>query len=126
MTFFNTCTFNLLPHFRLLSAIPYLVNVLNQLSDASNLAIAFPDEGAWKRFGLTLNKWPLITCNKVRSGNDERIVTIKEGLLLLLFVIIINFVVIIIFCYYFLLLLFVVIIICCVIAKSMSRCYKHG
>ena len=63
---------------RLLSAIPYLVNILSQMFDQESLAIAFPDEGAWKRFGLVLNRWPLITCIKIRNGT-ERIVTIKEG-----------------------------------------------
>ena len=65
-------------YFRLLSAIPYLVNILNVTFDASELAIVFPDEGAWKRFGHLFDKWPLITCIKVRKGT-EREVTIKEG-----------------------------------------------
>jgi phosphoribosylpyrophosphate synthetase len=45
------------------------------------LAIAFPDEGAWKRFGKSLsdNDLPQIVCSKVRGENDSRKVTIKEG-----------------------------------------------
>ena len=54
-TFFHTQYLNaLLFHFRLLSAIPYLVNILGDKFDASNLAIVFPDESAWKRFRHSL------------------------------------------------------------------------
>ena len=63
---------------RLLSAIPYLVNILRATFDKSSLAIAFPDEGAWKRFGRYFDELPFITCIKVRNGS-ERVVTIKEG-----------------------------------------------
>lgn len=67
--------------YRLRSAIPYLVEVLKKEFNESKIAIAFPDEGAWKRFGHFFNMWPLITCIKVRKHGDQRIVTVKEGVL---------------------------------------------
>jgi len=47
---------------------------------AGRLSIAFPDEGACKRFGKSFSElgFPVITCIKVRDG-DRRIVKIKEG-----------------------------------------------
>ena len=64
--------------FRLLSAIPYLIKELRNLPDNRNLAIAFPDDGAHKRFSSSFCDWPLITCIKTRQG-DKRHVIIKEG-----------------------------------------------
>ena len=64
---------------RLLTAIPYLINEIYKLPDANNLAIAFPDEGAHKRFHASFEQWPLITCIKKRNG-DERHITVKEGI----------------------------------------------
>ncbi len=43
-----------------------------------HIAIAFPDEGAHKRFHGMFQEFPQITCIKVRNG-DQRLVTIKEG-----------------------------------------------
>ena len=43
-----------------------------------NMVIAFPDEGAAKRFGKSFPEMDLIICSKVRKG-DERLVIIKEG-----------------------------------------------
>lgn len=64
---------------RLLSAIPLLIRELHSLSDVGNLSIAFPDEGAWKRFHTFFpSKWPTITCIKTRNG-DKRKVAIREG-----------------------------------------------
>jgi phosphoribosylpyrophosphate synthetase len=60
---------------RPLSAIPLL---LEKLQDVPNLAIAFPDSGAEKRFGTMFAGYPLVVCHKVRDG-DKRIITIKEG-----------------------------------------------
>jgi ribose-phosphate pyrophosphokinase len=60
---------------RLETAIPLLKKRMAPMSD---LAIAFPDEGAMKRFGFMFKNTPLITCQKVRSG-DRRLVSIKEG-----------------------------------------------
>ncbi|XP_021292732.1 ribose-phosphate pyrophosphokinase 4-like [Herrania umbratica] len=67
---------NILPCFE--SGIPLLKNRLQQLPDSDNISIAFPDDGAWKRFHKQLQHFPTIVCNKVRIG-DQRIVRIKEG-----------------------------------------------
>ncbi|XP_072022518.1 uncharacterized protein [Amphiura filiformis] len=78
---------------RLESAIPLLLREILTLPDEmkSKITIAFPDEGATKRFGSmfgdspigspddgTIKKYPIVTCTKVRDG-DKRIVTVKEG-----------------------------------------------
>ncbi|KAF7023663.1 hypothetical protein CFC21_048026 [Triticum aestivum] len=60
------------------SGIPLLKSRLQELPDSDNIAIAFPDDGAWKRFYKQLQHFPMIICNKVREG-DQRIVRIKEG-----------------------------------------------
>ncbi|CAN6274686.1 unnamed protein product [Urochloa humidicola] len=60
------------------TGIPLLLQRLRQLPDADNITIAFPDDGAWKRFHKMLQHFPMIVCNKVREG-DKRIVRIKEG-----------------------------------------------
>ncbi|XP_022734693.1 ribose-phosphate pyrophosphokinase 4-like isoform X1 [Durio zibethinus] len=67
---------NILPCFE--SGIPLFKNRLQQLPDSDNITIAFPDDGAWKRFHKQLQHFPTIVCNKVRIG-DKRIVRIKEG-----------------------------------------------
>ncbi|XP_057485960.1 ribose-phosphate pyrophosphokinase 4-like [Actinidia eriantha] len=67
---------NVLPCFE--SGIPLLKNRLQQLPDSDNISIAFPDDGAWKRFHKQLQHFPMIVCAKVREG-DQRIVRIKEG-----------------------------------------------
>ncbi|XP_027772351.1 ribose-phosphate pyrophosphokinase 4-like isoform X3 [Solanum pennellii] len=67
---------NILPCFE--SGIPLLLNRLQQLPDSDNISIAFPDDGAWKRFHKQLQHFPMIVCAKVREG-DQRIVRIKEG-----------------------------------------------
>ena len=65
---------------RLESAIPLLHREMLTLPDdvKFNIAIAFPDEGAHKRFHGMFAEFPQIICIKVRDG-DQRIVTIKEG-----------------------------------------------
>ncbi len=40
--------------------------------------VAFPDEGAAKRFAALMPGFPVIFCGKVRQGT-ERIVRIQEG-----------------------------------------------
>lgn len=65
---------------RLETAIPVLLKKLKTLSDKENLSIAFPDDGAHKRFHSQFEDYPLIICTKQREG-DQRIVKIKEGLL---------------------------------------------
>ncbi|XP_024990985.1 ribose-phosphate pyrophosphokinase 4-like [Cynara cardunculus var. scolymus] len=67
---------NVLPCFE--SGIPLLKSRLQQLPDSDNISIAFPDDGAWKRFHKQLQHFPVIICAKVREG-DQRIVRIKEG-----------------------------------------------
>lgn len=63
---------------RLESGIPLLVERLARLADAGRVAIAFPDEGAWKRFGSSLKAFPQVLCQKVRVGG-RRVVTLREG-----------------------------------------------
>lgn len=41
-------------------------------------AVAFPDEGAFKRFHLLFEDFDTVVCGKVRDGNSRR-VTIQEG-----------------------------------------------
>eukprot|EP00475_Leptophrys_vorax_P037662 TRINITY_DN6518_c0_g1_i1.p1 TRINITY_DN6518_c0_g1~~TRINITY_DN6518_c0_g1_i1.p1 ORF type:complete len:341 (+),score=95.30 TRINITY_DN6518_c0_g1_i1:23-1024(+) len=41
-------------------------------------SIAFPDEGASKRFGFLFKNFPLVVCGKQRDG-DKRVVKIQEG-----------------------------------------------
>ncbi|KAK9153235.1 hypothetical protein Sjap_000715 [Stephania japonica] len=60
------------------TGIPLLKQRLHQLPDTENISIAFPDDGAWKRFYKQLQHFPMIVCNKVREG-DKRIVRLKEG-----------------------------------------------
>ena len=63
---------------RLLSAIPLLKSRLEKLPNCKNISIAYPDDGAFKRFNSQLPTWPTIICSKIRDG-DKRIVTIKDG-----------------------------------------------
>lgn len=67
---------DLLPCFE--TGIPLLLQRLRQLPDADKITIAFPDDGAWKRFHKQLEHFPMVVCAKVREG-DKRIVRIKEG-----------------------------------------------
>ncbi len=60
---------------RLESGVPLL---RARLTDIDNLAIAFPDEGAWKRFGRWFQEYPQIVCHKVRDGGRRQI-SIREG-----------------------------------------------
>ncbi|KAB2610875.1 hypothetical protein ACFX2I_024403 [Malus domestica] len=60
------------------TGIPLLKQRLHQLSDSDKIVVAFPDDGAWKRFHKQLDHFPMVVCNKVREG-DKRIVRIKEG-----------------------------------------------
>jgi phosphoribosylpyrophosphate synthetase len=57
------------------TAMPLLKRKINELE---KVAIAFPDDGAKKRFGDMFPGYRKIICNKVRVGS-EKIVTIKEG-----------------------------------------------
>ena len=60
----------------LVSAIPLL---LERIKYMDNIAIAFPDDGAYKRFGTMFPKYPKIICNKVWMPDGSKMVTIKEG-----------------------------------------------
>lgn len=60
---------------RLETAVPLLHR---RLRNVENVAVAFPDEGAVKRFGKSFQDYETIICQKVRRGK-ERIVSIKEG-----------------------------------------------
>ena len=64
--------------FRLESAIPLLLRELPKLSADQPLAIAFPDDGAFKRFNKYFTKFPTIICYKVRDGT-KRVVKVKDG-----------------------------------------------
>ena len=61
----------------LLSAIPLLKHKLSKFNPAT-VAIAFPDDGARKRFGHMFMGMPIILCEKKRKG-DKREVRITEG-----------------------------------------------
>jgi len=60
------------------SAIPVFVEQLTFQHSLEKIAIAFPDEGAWKRFHKHFVNMDYIICTKVRDG-DKRIVTVGEG-----------------------------------------------
>jgi len=62
------------------SGVPLLLERLSHLPDHSNITIAYPDEGAWKRFHYSFKKagYPEVVCTKVRDG-DKRLVRVKEG-----------------------------------------------
>ena len=60
------------------SAIPLLIRAISKLPKTENIAIAFPDDGAFKRFSNFFSNCPTIICFKIRDG-EKRIVKIKEG-----------------------------------------------
>ena len=59
---------------RLESGVPLLRDKLRRLDHP---AVAFPDEGALKRFGRWFEAYPLIVCHKVREGRQRRISVVK-------------------------------------------------
>ena len=66
------------PH-RLETAIPLLQRELSLLQSSSDVMIAFPDDGAYKRFHHHFSDdSKLIVCVKKREGK-KRVVTIKDG-----------------------------------------------
>ena len=69
---------------RLETAIPLLQQKLSSLPDAGSISIAFPDDGAYKRFHMYFDSDSIVICNKVRD-KDKRIVKVKEGRLSSLF-----------------------------------------
>ena len=69
---------SILPCFE--SGIPLLLERLNALEDSNNVVIAYPDEGAYKRFHSFFAGagYECVVCTKVREGS-KRIVKLKEG-----------------------------------------------
>ena len=67
---------NVLPCFE--SGIPLLLNRLSLCPDADNIIIAYPDEGAHKRFHGFFKGMEEVVCTKVRDGG-KRLVKLKEG-----------------------------------------------
>ena len=67
---------NILPCFE--SGIPLLLNRLAECEDADNIVIAYPDEGARKRFHVFFKGMEEVVCTKVRDGG-KRLVKLKEG-----------------------------------------------
>ncbi|RUS77199.1 hypothetical protein EGW08_015026 [Elysia chlorotica] len=71
---------NVIP--RLETAIPLLHSKLSMMEgQGEDLAIAFPDDGAYKRFHLLFpgDEERLIICAKRRMEGNKRIVTVKDG-----------------------------------------------
>ena len=62
------------------SGIPMLLKRLQKLEDAQNVVIAYPDEGAYKRFHSFFDRagYESVVCTKVRQ-KEKRIVKLKEG-----------------------------------------------
>ena len=56
---------------KLMSAIPVLLEFLKTKKD---YAIAFPDDGAYKRFKYYFNDFPQIICSKIRDGESRKII----------------------------------------------------
>jgi len=54
------------------------INLINARCPKSQFAVAFPDEGARKRFARFFPGYYQIICDKIRDG-DDRHITIKEG-----------------------------------------------
>lgn len=64
---------------KLVSAMPLLKERIKRIMGLHFTTIAFPDDGAHKRFGKMFPEYPHIICNKVRMSNGKKVVTIKEG-----------------------------------------------
>ena len=63
----------------LLTAMPLLTAQLRQECADESVAIAFPDDGACRRFGAFLkDTFPLVVCSKVREG-DVRKLKVTDG-----------------------------------------------
>eukprot|EP01119_Soliformovum_irregulare_P004277 TRINITY_DN15274_c0_g1_i1.p1 TRINITY_DN15274_c0_g1~~TRINITY_DN15274_c0_g1_i1.p1 ORF type:complete len:340 (+),score=95.42 TRINITY_DN15274_c0_g1_i1:124-1020(+) len=62
----------------LVSAVPLFVDVLKTEHAKEKIVIAFPDDGAAKRFSSKFEGYQVVTCLKVREG-EKRIVKLKEG-----------------------------------------------
>ena len=63
------------------SGIPLVRERLKRLKDADNITIAYPDEGAWKRFHYQFGDYPevgtaipwltILVCSGLTSGPDH-------------------------------------------------------
>lgn len=55
--------------------------LFNELKDTEKYAIAFPDDGAHKRFSHLFDStnYPVVICSKIRQDDEKRITTVKEG-----------------------------------------------
>ncbi|KAG9149959.1 hypothetical protein Leryth_010022 [Lithospermum erythrorhizon] len=58
--------------------ISFVFNIMSVSYVSVSAFVAFPDDGAWKRFHKLLDEFPTVICTKVREG-DKRIVRLKEG-----------------------------------------------
>eukprot|EP01128_Nolandella_sp_AFSM9_P001881 TRINITY_DN12282_c0_g1_i1.p1 TRINITY_DN12282_c0_g1~~TRINITY_DN12282_c0_g1_i1.p1 ORF type:complete len:358 (+),score=67.32 TRINITY_DN12282_c0_g1_i1:69-1076(+) len=63
----------------LLSGVPIIKAQLKNEHGDEPITIAFPDEGAQKRFGKKFDEYDHVVCIKKRVGATGRKVTIKEG-----------------------------------------------
>ena len=52
--------------------------IKDELKSIKNCSVAFPDEGAHKRYHRIFKEFPKIICTKVSDGN-KRVVTLKGG-----------------------------------------------
>jgi phosphoribosylpyrophosphate synthetase len=67
---------------RLESTVGLLLNELKSKEiNNEKYAIAFPDDGAHKRFSSIFDNtnYPIVICSKVRQDDDKRMTTVKEG-----------------------------------------------
>jgi len=67
---------------RLETTVELLFNELKTKNNENEkFAIAFPDDGAHKRFGaiFSAKNFPILICSKIRQDEDKRITTVKEG-----------------------------------------------
>ena len=68
---------------RLESTVDLLFDELRAKENSSKkYAIAFPDDGAHKRFSYLFDNtnYPIVICSKIRQDDDKRITTVKEGI----------------------------------------------
>ena len=63
---------------QLKSAVYLLKQVMAARDDRGSISVAFPDDGAAKRFKHLVKDYPHIVCIKVRDG-DSRKVVVKDG-----------------------------------------------
>jgi phosphoribosylpyrophosphate synthetase len=54
------------------SGIPLLKSRLQELPDSHNITIAFPDDGAWKRFYKQLQHFPMVSFSQVLPSSETK------------------------------------------------------